>query len=243
MLTNLKLQGIPKFAKVISYIFDSSVLVLPMFIAVCFYKQQNYRGIIPEFITAIFFAAFIPYMFILYLYKSGKISDLHMPNRKERFVPLFFTNLSIIMGFIILLFLKSNRLLISVYIIYLLGLVVISLITLFWKISFHSSYITIFSIVLIIVFGKWAIFTILLIPLVSWVRIKLKSHTLSQILSGIAMAAIISLSVFYFRGYFIPAHQAIKGAEIAYQSTSYHIHSVVSRIWSRLSFYRNINHT
>ena len=242
MLTNFKLLGISKFAKVISYIFDSSVLVLPMFIAVCFYKQQNYRGVMPGFITAIFFIAVIPYMFILYLYKSGKISDLQMPKRRERFLPLLAINLSIITGFIILLFLKSNRLLIIVYIIYLLGLPIISLITLFWKISFHSSYITIFSIIFMIVFGKWAIFTILLILLVSWARIKLKIHTPGQILSGIIVAAIVSLCVFYVNGYFIPAHQAIKEAEIVYQGTSYHVHSFVSRIWSQLSFHNDINY-
>jgi membrane-associated phospholipid phosphatase len=199
-----------KFARAISYIFDGSVLVIPVFLATCFYRRQNPAAIVPSFLTAIVFTALIPYMTVLLLYKAGKISNLQIPKRKERLFPLLVINICLITGFFVLIYYtQPEKLLLSVYTIYLLALPVISLITLFWKISFHASYITLFSIVYLIVLGKWAIFTIPLIPLIGWSRIKLKKHTLSQVLGGIAVIGVISLTVFYLTGYLTTSYWAI----------------------------------
>src|SRR4030066_2526915 len=190
-----------KFARIVSYVFDGSVLVWPIFLAICFYGIKNVSEVIPSFMVATMFTALIPYIAILILYKAGKISDLQIPRRKERLLPLLIINACIVMGFFILINIQPERMLLSVYMIYLLSLPVISLVTLFWKISFHASYITLFSIAYLIVFGKWAILTIPLIPLVGWSRIKLKRHTLAQVLGGIAVIGTISLGVFYIAGY------------------------------------------
>lgn len=198
-----------KFARIVSYIFDGSVLVWPIFLAICFYGIKNVSEVIPSFMIAIMFTALIPYVAILILYKAGKVSDLQIPRRKERLLPLLIINACIVMGFFILINIQPARMLLSVYMIYLLSLPVISLITLFWKISFHASYITLFSIVFLFVFGKWAIATLPLIPLVGWSRIKLKKHTLAQVLAGITLISTISLTIFYLRGYLTSDYNTI----------------------------------
>jgi len=224
MYKNLKTL---RFAKIISYIFDGSVLVLPVFLAVCFYGKQNPAAIVPSFLTAIIFTALIPYMAVLLLYKAGKVSDLQIPKRKERFFPLLVVNICVIAGFFVLIYMQPEKLLLSVYMIYLLVLPAISLITLFWKISFHASYITLFSIVYLVVFGKWAMLTILLIPLVGWSRIKLKRHTLAQVLGGIAVIGIISLTVFYITGYLATDYLAISKLSWLLRSSSDYMNLVL----------------
>ena len=216
-----------RFAKIISYIFDGSVLVLPVFLAVCFYDKQNLAAIVPSFLTAVIFLAVIPYMAILLLYKSGKVSDIQIPKRKERLFPLLIVNTCVIAGFFVLIYVQPEKLLLSVYMIYLLVLPVISIITLFWKISFHASYITLFSIVYLIVFGKWAILTIPLIPLVGWSRIKLKRHTLAQVLGGIAVIGTISLTVFYITGYLSTDYRAISELSRLLRSSSNYMNLVL----------------
>ena len=216
-----------RFAKIISYIFDGSVLVLPVFLAICFYGKQNLAAIVPSFLTAIIFTALIPYMAILLLYKARKVSDLQIPKRKERLFPLLIINTCIVAGFFVLIYMQPEKLLLSVYMIYLLGLPAISLITLFWKISFHASYITLFSIVYLIVFGKWAILTIPLIPLVGWSRIKLKRHTLAQVLGGIAVIGTISLTVFYITGYLTTDYWAISELSWLLRSSSDYMNLVL----------------
>jgi membrane-associated phospholipid phosphatase len=216
-----------KFAKIISYIFDGSVLVFPVFLAICFYGKQNLAAIVPSFLTAIIFTALIPYMVILLLYKARKVSDLQIPKRKERLFPLLIINTCMVAGFFVLIYMQPEKLLLSVYAIYLLSLPVISLITLFWKISFHASYITLFSIVYLIVFGKWAILTILLIPLVGWSRIKLKRHTLAQVLGGIAVIGTMSLMVFYITGYLTTDYLVISELSWLLRSSSDYMNLVL----------------
>lgn len=215
--SNLKAAGI---ARIVSYVFDGSVLATPVFAATCFYNQENAKAAFPSFMTATVFAALIPYFFILFLYRKGKISDLQIPSRKERLLPLLIINLSVIAGFFILIYLKPERLLVSVYAVYLLGLPAVSLVTLFWKISFHATYITLFSFVYLIVFGKWAIFTLLFIPLVGWSRIKLKRHTTAQVIAGISVIAIISLTVFYITGFLTTNYWAVSEITSLFKSSS-----------------------
>jgi membrane-associated phospholipid phosphatase len=222
-----KLYGSARFAKVISYMFDGSALVLPMFFAACFYKQENFMKMLPSFIVSSLFAAFIPYFFILFLYKFRKLNDLHIPKRKQRMLPLLVVNVSVFAGLPFLLLTDPSKMMRSVYTIYMIGLPVVTLITLFWKISFHSSFITMFSIVSLIIFGGWAVFTILLIPLVGWARLKLKRHTPVQVFCGGALTGVIALSVFYYAGYLSSQYWAISQIQSLFKNASYYLNIVL----------------
>jgi membrane-associated phospholipid phosphatase len=222
-----KLYGSARFAKVVSFMFDGSALVLPMFFAACFYKQGSFLKMLPSFAVSSLFAAFIPYFFILFLYKNRKLNDLHIPKRRERLLPLLIVNISIFAGLPFLLMTDPSKMMKTVYTIYMIGIPVVTLITLFWKISFHSSFITMFSIVFLIIFGAWAVFTILLIPLVGWARIKLKRHSPVQVFCGGILTGIIALSVFYYAGYLSSQYWAISQIQSLFKNTSYYLNIVL----------------
>jgi membrane-associated phospholipid phosphatase len=222
-----KLYGASRFAKVISYIFDGSVLVLPMFFAACFYKQENFMKMLPSFAVSSLFAAFIPYFFILFLYKSRKLNDLHIPKRRERLLPLLILNISIFAGLPFLLLTDPSKMMKSVYTIYMIGVPVVTLITLFWKISFHSGFITMFSVVFLIIFGSWAVFTLLLIPLVCWARLKLKRHTPVQVFYGAVLTGTIALTVFYYAGYLSSQYWAISQIQSLFKNASYYLNIIL----------------
>lgn len=191
-----------RFARIVSYVFDGSVLALPVFVAACFYNQEYLVKILPLFFISIFFTAILPYAFILYLYKDRKISDIQIPKRRERILPLIIINFSVLTGFLFLFLLDPDQQVKTVYLIYLAGLPVLSIITVFWKISFHASYVTMFSIIYLFIFGKWALFALALVPLVSWSRVKLRRHTIAQVIAGIFITGIITGLVIFFNGYF-----------------------------------------
>jgi membrane-associated phospholipid phosphatase len=222
-----KLYGSARFAKAISFIFDGSALVLPMFFAASFYKQGNFMKMLPSFAVSSLFAAFIPYLFILFLYKSQKLNDLHIPKRRQRLLPLLIVNISVFAGLPFLLMTDPSKMMRSVYTIYMIGIPVITLITLFWKISFHSGFITMFSIVFLIIFGAWAVFTILLIPLVGWARLRLKRHTPVQVFCGSALTGIIALSVFYYAGYLSPQYWATSQIQSLFKNASYYLNIIL----------------
>lgn len=205
-----KASKIKEIAKFISFLFDGSVLCIPILLSVFFAEKGEIIKKLPSFSVFFIFLILIPYSFILYLYKRKKIHDLYMLKRKERIIPLIFINLSVITGFLILLFMQSTRLFSTIYMIYLIGLVVLSIITIYWKISFHTSYVTIFSIVFVTIYGKWALFTIILIPLMIWARVELKRHTWAQTISGVIITGLISIAVLYLKGFNIPIGNLLK---------------------------------
>ena len=185
-----------KLAKLISFILDGSVLALPIFLSVFFMSGENILLRWPSLLISLMFLAIIPYSFILILYRKGKICDIHMPKRKERILPLLFINLSVFTGFTIMFFINPNGLFYSLYLVYLIGLPLLSIITVFWKISFHTSYVTIFSFALVAVYGKWAALSALLIPVIIWARVELKRHTIAQAFSGVMVTSIAAFIAF-----------------------------------------------
>jgi hypothetical protein len=62
----------------------------------------------------------------------------------------------------------------------------LSIVTLFWKISFHSTAISAAASIGIVTSGitGWSIAFILLVPVVGWARVHLRRHTIGQIAAG-----------------------------------------------------------
>ncbi len=223
---------IKKAAKLVSFVFDGSVLALPIFLSVYFAEIGTGKLLktLPSFIISIVSLALIPYTLILCLYKCGIISDLHMPNRKERILPLIFTNSIVIMGYLLLKLVDVTLLLKTVYTIYVLGLMVLTIISIFWKISFHTSYVTIFAIVFITVYGKWGLFALLLIPLMVWARIELKRHTIAQAVAGVSTTFSISFAILSFNGFTFNAHPKFFEIKVLFIPAYKYINTLISLI-------------
>ena len=70
---------------------------------------------------------------------------------------------------------------------------ILSLVTLFWKISFHGAAISAAATTTMMMAGSYAWPVVLLVPLVGWARIRLKRHTLRQVIYGSLVGALIAL--------------------------------------------------
>ena len=191
---------INKFAKIISYIFDGSYISIPAYFIVNLFMLQTYREIILWTALCIVFGSLIPFIFILILYKKKKINDLHVPKREERIKPTLVTLVSYMLGFFVFYILRSPVYLRAIFFGSFLTVIVLVLITYFWKISFHTSWITFFCITYYIIFGKWAILLTVCIPLIAWARVKIKRHSLAQVIAGSAVTVITAFFGFSFFG-------------------------------------------
>jgi membrane-associated phospholipid phosphatase len=76
------------------------------------------------------------------------------------------------------------------------AIVVFTLINYFWKISLHTAFTAAAVTVLILVYGAAATWTLVFLPLVVWARIQLKQHSITQVLTGAALATAIVAGVF-----------------------------------------------
>jgi len=179
-----------KFAKIVSYIFDGSYISIPAYFIVNFYMLKTWQEVLLWTSLCILFGSIIPYTFILFLYKKKKIKDLHVPNREDRIKPTLVTLVSYLLGFFMFFILKSPVYLKAIFFGSFLTTMVLTIITYFWKISFHTSWITFFCITYYIIFGNWALLLLLFIPLVAWARVKIKRHSVGQVISGVVVTAI-----------------------------------------------------
>jgi membrane-associated phospholipid phosphatase len=75
--------------------------------------------------------------------------------------------------------------------------IVFMIINYFWKISLHTAFVAASAVVLIVIYGANAVWSLILLPLVGWSRLILKQHTLMQVIIGALLAVAIALSAFW----------------------------------------------
>lgn len=140
----------------------------------------------------------------LYIFRGMKKGDIHdwfITERKERYKVLLVGMFSLlILNLILLLMSAPSLLLVFGQTAFLLGLF-LSLTTLFWKVSFHSSFFTFFAASLVGLFGMKLAWLFVFLPLVGWARIKLHKHTVGQVVVGSLMSLVITWLVFRIYNY------------------------------------------
>jgi len=190
-----------RWAKIISFMFDGSFISVPVFIIICMIVVEDKMAALSWALLCILFGMLIPFLYIFLLYRKNKIYDIHIPEKNKRIKPLFFTLLSYITGLIVLYLLDAPLFLKVIFIMTIISASVYTVITYYWKISMHASYITFVVITFNILLGSWMLLLLPLIPIVGWARVRAKRHTKPQVLTGAGLASVISFLVYYFYGF------------------------------------------
>lgn len=181
-----------KIAKFLSIILGANLWLPTILFFLLFKTGLNFNQIKILFPVFFVFQFLIPATCVLIAYKLKKISALDLPKRPERY-PFLVLYLLLLIISLILTSIFGNNLLFQLNLIILVLSVVLSLITLFWKISLHASLNTT-GIILINFFFNWQfLFLLLLIPIIAWARYKLKRHTISQLIAGILVSMVVVL--------------------------------------------------
>ena len=190
-----------KVATTISYIFDGSFISVPIFLIICLMVVDNKIEAINWALLCLLFGTVVPYLYIYFLYKKKKINDMHMPEKENRIKPMVVACISYIICFIILYVLEGPKILKSIFAVIIVSTVILTIITYFWKICLHASGITFMVITFYILFGKWILLMIPLIPLIGWARVRIKKHTVSQVILGAGITAITTFLIYYKYGF------------------------------------------
>ena len=191
---------INKFAKAVSYIFDGSYISIPAYLIINIFMLKTAREVAIWTPICILFGSIMPFVFVVFLYKKKIITDLHVPKREDRLKPLLVSNISYLLGYFVFYILRAPIYLRALFFTSFLTTVLLTIITSFWKISFHTSWITFTSISYYVFFGKWMLFLFLLVPLVAWARVKIKRHTIGQVIAGSLLAVITTSFGYSFFG-------------------------------------------
>ena len=132
----------------------------------------------------------IPMIFVAYLLKTGRVSDLHLRNKGERHIPYLLTLVGALVGLFLVVLFDGPPLLFSLLICNMIGLAALGSINVYWLISNHAASVILFVTFAGFVFGPSV--TLALLPLVILTlaaRLILKRHTIAQLLAGLIVGA------------------------------------------------------
>ncbi len=189
-----------KFARILSHIFDGTFISIPVSFIVCLKVVDNIRSAISWAFICLLFSFLIPYFYIFFLLKRNTIIDFHVLNKKERIKPLIIISICHIVGYLILYTLGAPLFLKSIFAVSVVSTVILTIITYFWKISLHTSWITFIVITFNILFGRWMLLMVPLIPVIGWARVRIKEHTVNQVIFGVGISTITTFFIYHNYG-------------------------------------------
>ncbi|MEJ2196239.1 MAG: phosphatase PAP2 family protein, partial [Ignavibacteriaceae bacterium] len=131
-----------------------------------------------------------PIILFLKFRKKGLIIDLDASVKEERTLPMAISISFFIIGIIILILFKVNIISIAFWFCYISNTLITIFINKHWKISAHTMGAAGPLAVLLIVFGPVALIFSIFTILVGWSRIRLKCHTIMQVITGGLLAFI-----------------------------------------------------
>ncbi|MFF7580989.1 hypothetical protein ACFZBE_39485 [Streptomyces sp. NPDC008061] len=123
----------------------------------------------------------------------GKLTDMYIPVRKQRIIPLIATLASVVTAIALLHVLHAPREVFALVIAGLVGLTSGLTVTMWWKISVHNAVTGGTVMILVLAYGPFLLPAVLLIPAVGWSRRALKAHTLAQLICGTALGSSTAL--------------------------------------------------
>ena len=194
--------------KIVSILFHPIfVPTITVFLVVKIYSNiiilENQAGII--LIGTCVFSLILPLLSVFILLLTKKIDSLEMPKKEERFLPILFASIWMILGFYFMKEIFSYApIMKSIYLGAIYIMLIALLITKKWKISLHMLAIggaTGVFIMLEFLFGQnlmLLLITILISGILGFSRLSLKAHSLNQIYAGFIIGNIImGLSILY----------------------------------------------
>lgn len=150
----------------------------------------------PPTLVATFFVGILPWACLIWFRNTGKISDLHVTQRHQRWPILLITFFSIIIGTVALWLLHAPSALIGEVLYMLVGLVSVGLVNLVWKLSVHAALITFAALHCFLLIPAGPQIAVAFIAIVGWARIRSSQHTASQVAAGTLLGIVVSLGDF-----------------------------------------------
>ncbi len=143
------------------------------------------------------FVCVVPVLFILYSVYTGRIGDIHMQHRHERYRPLLVTIVANAAALALLILQDAPVVMKLLAIMSLIEVVIISAVTLYWQISMHAMAITGATMAVGVLLSlTLALLMIPLIVLVGAARLRLDRHTPMQVFAGAMVGAFAPVILF-----------------------------------------------
>lgn len=140
-------------------------------------------------------AVLLPTLYVAWLVRRGEITDMQLPNRRQRLKPYLFAIACMGAAALALQWAQAPRLLQQIALINVMQSAALLLATLRWKISAHCASMGALAVLTWMLFGIGSLPFCAAVPAVAWSRVRLKRHDVLQVLAGamlgIAVAGVV----------------------------------------------------
>ncbi len=190
-----------KVAEYISIILGPQIWLPVIFLLLIFKTGLSTDRIVILFPILLIFLVLIPTFYLYFALRNNWVSAWDLPKRQERY-PFIIVSLfsSLFVLFSILIY--GNKLLFGLYITLLASLILISIITFFWKISIHMAMNVLGPFLINFIFPDKLIWLYLFIPIIFWARLVEHRHTVWQLMAAFLLEFVILwVLIYYLRVY------------------------------------------
>ena len=158
------------------------LLAVPLFFAVGA-EAAGANGLLWA-LLCVFLTSGLSLLYLVFLTRSGKVSDPRSIPRAERVGPLRVVAVLHAGAFLVVFLLGGPATLVAALLSYAVATALFALLTPLINISLHAAGVAGTAVCLTFVFGPWALPAFLLLPVVFWARLELERHTLLELALG-----------------------------------------------------------
>ncbi|MEV4479993.1 phosphatase PAP2 family protein [Micromonospora coxensis] len=184
-----------RLARLVTELTAPAVLVSVLTLVVGWQAARGARGLAWGLLATLF-ASGIPFAYILGGVRRGRLTDHHVGVREQRRVPLLFGLASAAAGLALLAALGAPRPVVALVAAGVVGLVVAVAVSHWWKMSIHTAVASGAVVVLALTFGPRLLAVAALPVLAGWSRVRLRAHTVPQVVVGGIVGAAVAGLVF-----------------------------------------------
>lgn len=173
-----------KLARVISTLFVPPSLTIITFFFLAFYLESDPAARAVVIGVSLTFGFIFPIAMFIYFRRQGKIIDSDASIKEERTKPFLIASGIYAVGLGVLIGLHANSIITAFWFCYISNTLLTILINKFWKISAHALGVAGPFGAVTYAAGPYGLFFAALLIIVGWARLKLKVHTVMQVVMG-----------------------------------------------------------
>ncbi|WP_243709770.1 phosphatase PAP2 family protein [Micromonospora sp. 15K316] len=185
-----------RLARLVTELTAPAVLTPVLMIAVGWHSAQGGAAGLGWALLAVVFVSGIPFAYIVGGVRRGRLTDHHVGQREQRRIPLLVGLCSVVVGLVLLVGLGAPRPVVALAVAGAIGLVVAVTVSHWWKMSIHSAVAAGTVVILVLTFGARLLLTAPLLALVGWSRVRLRDHTVPQVVVGGLVGGLVAGAVF-----------------------------------------------
>ncbi|SCF46413.1 PAP2 superfamily protein [Micromonospora matsumotoense] len=180
-----------RVARLVTEVTAPAVLVTGLTVVIGWHSVGGARGLVWGLLATVF-AAGVPFAYILGGVRRGRLTDHHLGRREQRRMPLLLGLASAAVGLALLAALGAPRPVLALVAAGVVGLVVAVAVSHWWKMSIHSAVAAGTLVVLVLTFGPRLLPAVPLLALVGWSRVRLRDHTVAQVVVGALVGGLVA---------------------------------------------------